>query len=403
MHRPSPEQNLSMNGSKNRRLLWIGVFLSIVIAGGGYYVSSVNASQEGADAASTPTPVVVKTVKSEDVRLWTEFSGRLRAVDSAEIRPEVSGRITELRFEDGQQVKAGEVLLVIDPRPYEAALARAEANLATAQTNAEFSRKEEERAAGMIKTQAIAQRLYDERKNARQVAEASVKAAKAEVQQARLNLEYANVRAPISGRVSRAEITVGNLVQPGNDAPMLTRIVSDNELYADFEVDEQTYIKSIRNHANGQKQERTIPVEMRLQGDKEKTYRGTIHSFDNNLNTASGTIRARAKFKNTDGALMPGMFVTVNLANSAESKALLVPERAIGFDQDKKFVLIVDKNNKVAYREIELGKNYQTQRIVLKGLQDGDRVIVNGTQHVRPEMPVTPREATPEDLTLAKR
>jgi multidrug efflux system membrane fusion protein len=369
------------------------VALAALVAGGGLYaVGRTHPSQAAAPAAPAAVEVTVQTLSPKKVQVWSEFSGRLQAVDQAEIRPEVSGRITEVRFHDGQYVKQGDVLLVIDPRPYEAAVARAEANLASAKTNYDFARIEQQRAAGMIKTEAIAQRIYDERNNNFRVAEAAVKAAEAELKQANLDLEHAYVRAPISGRTSRAELTVGNLVQAGPGAPVLTSVVSHQAIYADFEVDEQTYLDSIRSAAANPDQEHKIPVQLTLAGDKDHVYRGTIDSFDNRLDVGSGTIRARAKFENTDGALVPGMFVSVSLANPVEHQELLVPEKAIGFDQSKKFVLVVDKDNKVEYRSVELGPQVATSRVALKGVEPGDKVIVDGIQHVRPSAVVAPHE-----------
>src|SRR5579859_2672536 len=265
----------------SKRPLITAAFVALIAGGGLYAVGHSHPSQAAAPAAMPAVDVTVQTLSPQKVQVWNEFSGRLQAVDHAEIRPEVSGRITEVRFHDGQYVKAGDVLLVIDPRPYEAAVARAEANLASARTNADFAKVEEHRAAGMIKTEAIAQRVYDERSNNLRVADASVKAAEAELKNANLDLEHAYVRAPISGRASRAELTVGNLVQAGANAPLLTTIVSNDTIYADFDVDEQTYLASIRAHANGRDAERRIPVRLTVREDKAHVYQGTIYSFDN--------------------------------------------------------------------------------------------------------------------------
>jgi len=379
--------------SVSKRPVTAAILVALVGAGGLYAAGRSDPTQAAAPTAAAAVEVTVQTLKPKKVQVWSEFSGRLHAVDQAEIRPEVSGRITQVRFHDGQYVKEGDVLLVIDPRPYEAAVARAEANLASAKTNADFAQVEERRAAGMIKTEAIAQRVFDERSNNLRVAAAAVKAAEAELKQANLDLEHAYVRAPITGRTSRAELTVGNLVQAGPGAPVLTSVVSSSAIYADFEVDEQTYVESIRDAASRPDQERRIPVQLTLAGDKAHVYPGTIDSFDNRLDVGSGTIRARAKFDNTDGALVPGMFVSVRLASPVERDEILVPEKAIGFDQSKKFVLVVDKDNKVAYREVELGKQVATSREALKGIEAGDKVIVDGIQHVRPNVVVTPREA----------
>lgn len=372
-----------------KTLATTAIAVALVTGGGVYYVGHDAATQTQAQEAAPAIPVTVQTLAPQEVRVWSEFSGRLHAVDAADIRPEVSGRITEVRFDDGQTVKAGDTLFVIDPRTYEAAVAKAEANLASAKTNATFAKVELERASGMVKTQAIAQRVYDERANASRVAEASVKAADAELKQANIDLDHAYVKAPIAGRVSRAEITVGNLVQAGPAAPLLTSIVSNSDIYADFEVDEQTYMLNVRNGADTSKEERKIPVQITVQGNQ---YNGTIDSFDNRIDIASGTIRARAKFKNPNGALVPGMFVSVSLAGSNQNAALLVPERAVSFDQSKKFVYIVGADNKVAYREVQLGKQVNGQRIVLGGVKAGDRVIIEGVQHVRPEALVAAKE-----------
>ncbi len=371
------------------------VALAALVAGGGLYAAGRSHPSEAA-APPAPPPAVevtVQTLAARKVQVWSEFSGRLHAVDQAEIRPEVNGRITEVRFHDGQYVKQGDILLVIDPRPYEAAVARAEANLASAKTNADFAKIEQVRAAGMIKTEAIATRIYDERNNNLRVADAAVKAAEADLKTAQVDLEHAYVRAPISGRTSRAELTVGNIVQSGPAAPVLTSVVSHQAIYADFEVDEQTYVDTIRQAAASPEQEHKVPVQLTLAGDHGHVYQGFIDSFDNRLDVGSGTIRARAKFENTDGALVPGMFVSVSLASPVEHEQILVPEKAIGFDQSKKFVLVVDKENKVEYRPVELGPQVATSRVALKGVQPGDKVIVDGIQHVRPSVVVAPHEA----------
>lgn len=356
---------------------WL-VLLVLVAGGVGYYLY-----ERAPVAAMEVVPTVtVKRIEPEKVRIWSEFSGRLQAVDVAEIRPQVSGRITEVRFEDGAYVKAGDVLFVIDPRPYEAAVERAEARLVTANANAEYAKLEVDRAANMVKTEAVAKRIYDERHNANEAAIAAIKSAKADLLQAQVDLEHAYVQAPISGRVGRVELTVGNLVQPGVNAPLMTRVVANNPIYVDFEVDEQTYLDSVRSVAHNRKSEREIPVQLYILGNKKDAYQGAIYSFDNRLDVTTGTIRARAKFDNEDGVLVPGMFVTVALGK-VEQEVLLIPQSAINSDQSKKYVYILDKDNKATFREVILGQEYGSQRIVLKGLEPGDQVIVSGMQHVR--------------------
>jgi multidrug efflux system membrane fusion protein len=331
--------------------------------------------------------VTVAAVQPQSVRVWSDFSGRLTAVNSADIRPEVSGRITEIRFKDGQAVHAGDILMVIDPRPYAAAVAKARADLASANSNAHLAAIELERANRLIAANAVARDFYDQRNNAAGVGAANIKAAQAALAQAQVDVDHAYIKAPIDGRVSRAEITVGNLVQSGPNAPLLTSIVANNEIYADFEVDEQTYLRSIHQHAATAGQEQRIPVQLSLQGD-DHVYSGTVESFDNKIDTATGTIRARARFANTDGALVPGMFATVRLGDAVNSKVILVPEDAIQNDQSKRYVYVVGRDGKAAYREIALGQEVGNRRIVTSGLQTGDRVIVDGVQKVQPGAPV---------------
>ena len=354
--------------------------------------SAQSAKAAKAPAAAPAVPVTVVTIRSQPVRLWSEFSGRLTPVDAAEIRPEVGGRITEIRFEEGQLVKKGDVLFVIDPRPYEAALAKADANLAAARTNANLAKTELARATGLLKNQTIPQRQYDERVNADSVAQSAITIADAERRQAKLNLDYAYIKAPFDGRVGRAEITVGNLVQANQSPPVLTTLVAQDSIYADFDVDEQTYIRQIRGQAQTSDQERKIPVELRLRDATDAISTGTIYSFDNRINTQSGTIRARAKFGNADGRLIPGMFIIVKLASSGSQENILLPERAIGTDQNRKYVYVVGADNKVQYRPVTLGANVGDKRIIASGLAVGDRVIVDGLQHIRPDAVVEPTE-----------
>jgi multidrug efflux system membrane fusion protein len=353
-------------------------------------------SADGSTPPVVNVPPVVTTaaVNPQAVRVWSDFSGRTAAVNAADIRPEVTGRVTEIRFKDGQSVHAGDILMVIDPRPYEAAVAKAEADLATANNNSKLAGIEFERAQRLMAAQAVAHDLYDTRDNARGVAVAAVQAAQAALTQAKLDVDHAYVKAPIDGRASRAEITVGNLVQAGVNAPLLTSIVSNDGIYADFDVDEQTYLQSIRAHAATIGQEQRIPVQLSLQGDKGHVYPGTIESFDNKIATGTGTIRARARFANTDGALIPGMFVTVRLANAIDSKVLLVPDEAVQNDQSKRYVYVVGADRKAVFREIALGQEVEGRRIVTAGLRPGERIIVDGLQRVQPGAVVDARLTT---------
>jgi membrane fusion protein, multidrug efflux system len=387
-----------------RLFLTASAFAILLAVVGTYTVRSSSVSTGGATGAvSHAVPVTVRTLAGQKARAWSEFSGRLQAVDAVEIRPEVSGRITEVLFEDGQIVKAGDVLFVIDPRPYRAAVAHAEAALASAQANAEFAKTDRDRTATLVASRAVAQRDFDQRRNASRIADAAVQTAEADLARARLDLEHAHVVAPIAGRASRPEITVGNLVQAGLNAPLLTTIISNDAIYAAFEVDEQTYLESVRDIASRRDQERRIPVRLSVQGDKSRAYEGTIFSFDNRIDPASGTIRARAKFDNSDGALLPGMFVSVKLAEGAEREELLVPDRAVGSDQSRKFVYVVGADDRISYREVRLGKRIASQRIALDGLQAGDRVVIDGVQRVRPNTLVAVQEAARDGDAVAAR
>jgi multidrug efflux system membrane fusion protein len=366
-----------------------------------FFLSHSETSANPAPGTGIPAsiPVTVQTVAPQKLRLWNDFSGRLRAVNSADIRPEVSGRITEVRFQEGQTVTAGEVLFVIDPRPFQATVDRDRANVMSAQSKLELALFDQRRAQALFGSRAIAQSDLDKSNEQQRSAQASLDAATADLAQAEVDLDHAYLKAPISGRVSRAELTVGNLVQGGSGAstppPLLTSIVSSDGVYADFEVDEQTYLDTIRDAASGNAQEKTIPVELVVPGDTGEVYRGFIQNFDNRIDTASGTIRARARFANAEATLVPGMFVSVRLASSRVRDLTLIPDRAIGFDQSKKFVFVVSAGNKVEYREIESGRELGGQRVVLKGLAAGDRIIVDGIQRVHPDSPVSPQEVVP--------
>ncbi|MCB1581263.1 MAG: efflux RND transporter periplasmic adaptor subunit [Rhodospirillales bacterium] len=334
---------------------------------------------------------------TQDVRIWKDFPGRLSAVDYAAIRPQVSGRITEILFQDGQHVKKGDVLFVIDSRPYKAAVEQAKAALQAAQSNYNLADKEYKRAQELIKTNAISQRIVDERRSRFNFVLAEISGAKAALQKAEIDLDYARVKAPISGRVSRAEITLGNVVESGPGAPIVTTIVDDESIYVDFEVDEQTYLSNIREQVRSKEDEGKIPVQVILRGDAEQPIDGVIHAFDNRINPASGTIRARAVLENSDGALLSGMFAKVRLGSADRARRMLVGEKAIGIDQDRRFVYVVNKDNVIEYRQVQLGDRSGHSRVVLSGLSEGEKVVAQGIIMIRPGMPVAPMMAGEQD------
>ena len=364
----------------------------LLLSGGGYAFYHANA-KPAPQAAPLAVPVAVESLQGQKAETFAEFSGRINAVDYAEIRPQVAGRITEIRFKDGQQVKTGDILFVIDPRPYQAAAAKAAGDLASAVNNARLAGIERERGERLIKAQALAQESYDQRVNADNVAQAGVKSAQAALAAAQVDVDHAFIKAPISGRISRAEITVGNLVGSATAAPqLLASIVSDNGVYADFDVDEQTYLNIVRGNGVSPDRQQAIPVTLTVQGDSEaRAYRGSIESFDNHISAGSGTIRARARFANQDGSLVPGMFVSVKMGGPTLNKALLVPETAIGNDQSKRYVFVVGADNKAEYREVGLGSTVAGKRVVVSGLKAGDRVILDGLQKLAPGAAVAPQ------------
>lgn len=353
-------------------------------------------AQEDVPADMPPAPSVeVATLETHEIRRWEPFSGRLAAVDSADIKPLVGGTIQQVLFEEGELVEQGQPLFVIDPRPHQAAMKRAEAQLAAAKARSRVQAEEKRRAEKLLRDRLISQSQFDQTDSTARMAKAAVDEAEANLMQARLNLEYAHIAAPVSGRISRAELTVGNVVEAGPNAPVLASIVSYHRLYVEFNVDEQTYIRLVRSVDNAD----TLPVQLTLDADQSVAYQGRLHAFDNRIDPASGTIRARAIFTNTDGALTPGMFASISLGSAGMEEAVLIPERAIGTNQSKKFVYVVDADNLALYREIALGSQWNGYRIVAAGLQPGDRVIVNGLSHVWPNTPVNPVEI---ELSLAE-
>lgn len=363
-----------MPRKRNKSML---LFLIVIIAGAGYFLTQESPEQvnPAAGGGEPPAPPVgVAEVVQRHVQEWREFSGRLAAVNTVEIRPRVAGTITAVHFKNGAVVKQGDPLFTIDPRPYEAALKAAEARAAFAQS--EFKRSERLR-----KDNAVPQQEFEEKKNEAEVAEAELATAK-------LNIEYTNVSAPIAGRVGRAEITEGNLVGVG--MPVLTTLVANSPIYADFEVDETTYLHYAKQ-AGGVSADARIPVKMGLASEDGTPHEGYIESFDNQLNPATGTIRVRALFENADNTLVPGLFARISLGSAGDRQSILITDRAIGTDQNRKFVLVVKPDNSTEHREVTLGGLAEGLRIVEDGLAAGEKIVVTGLQRVMmPGQKVTP-------------
>jgi RND family efflux transporter MFP subunit len=364
----------------------------------------------GTSKPTTPPPlqaVTVAAVPERAVTEWDEFTGRLEAVDQVEIRPRVSGYIKRVAFAEGREVKKGEVLFEIDPRPYQAELARAEAELESARSAAALAKSERHRASTLVDMQAISREEYDSRTSAEVQGGAQVRAAEAAVQTARLNLEWTKVRSPIAGRVSNALVTEGNLVQAGPPAgAVLTTVVSVDSMYLYFDSDEQTYLRYAgRAGSSGGTNWRTarLPVFLGLANESGFPHEGRLDFVDNQVDPQSGTIRTRAVFSNRSRALTPGLFARVKLVGTEKDSVTLVRDAAIGTDQDRKFVLVVGAGDTLAYRPIVPGRLSDGLRIVTSGLKPGERVVVNGLMRVRPGMKVTPtlEAMVPDSVTPA--
>jgi len=385
--------------SPARRGLWPAVtgvtaLVAIAAAALGFHSLHAQANDVTAVAAPSATPVSVATVQATEVNTWDEFSGRLEAVERVDVRSRVAGAVQAVHFREGALVKQGELLVSIDPAPYAAEVDRAEAQVASAQARVSFTRSELERARRLWDEKAIAQRELDERSNAGREAEANLRAAQASLQSARLNLGYTQVRAPVAGRTGKLEVTVGNLVAAGPGAPVLTTLVSVSPIYASFDADEQVVVRALKDMPGGASARgriEGIPVQMGTAASDGTPFQGRLQLIDNQVDAKSGTVRVRAAFDNADGALIPGQFARIRMGQAHSDTALLVNERAVGTDQNKKFVLVVGADNKAEYREVALGAPVNGLRVVTKGLNAGERVVVNGLQHVRPGALVAPQ------------
>jgi len=366
--------------------------LTVAAALGAAIVAALALS--GCSSSATPnTPAVLTEVSvapalQRDVVDWDEFTGRIEAVESVEIRPRVTGYIESVNFTEGSVVRKGDLLFVIDPRPYRAELTKAEAELTRAVARAELSESDVARSEKLLAIKAVSQEEYDQRINATREARADVAAQRAAVEAARLNIEFTRVTAPIGGRVSKAAVTAGNLVTGGSGtAALLTTIVSIDPIYVSFEGDEQVYLKYNELARRGERtssRDAANPVQMGLANETGYPHNGQMVFVDNQVDPRTGTIRARATFANKDGYFTPGLFARVKLLGHDRYSAVLVDDRAIGTDQNQKFVYVVDANDTVTYRAVKIGRLTDGLRIVHEGLTPGENVVVNGLQRVKP-------------------
>lgn len=382
-------------------LLWVGA-VGLAVAVGGVitlpYLPGHDAkATEAAQAAPPAVPVSVAVVESRDIVPWEEFSGRLEAVERVEVRSRVAGQIQAVHFREGGLVKQGDLLVTIDPAPFAAEVARAEAQKTSAEARLAFTKREYERARELSGSGTIPVRELDSRTNAYSEAQASLRAAQAALETAHLNLGYTQIRAAVSGRVGRAEVTVGNLVAAGAGAPVLTTLVSVDPIYASFDADEQVVMRALsalRDNPGGTLAVERVPVQMDAPTPGGASVRGHVQMIDNVVDAHSGTVRVRAQFENDDGSLMPGQFARLSMGQAKAEPVLLVSERAVGTDQDKKFVMVVGNDNRAAYREVSLGPSAAGLRVVASGLKAGERIVVNGLQRLRPGAVVAPQEVS---------
>lgn len=339
-------------------------------------------AQAKQEAAPPPAQVTVTDVAFKSLRQWDDFTGRLEAIDTVEIRPRVGGYVDGARFQEGARVSKGQVLFQIDPRPFQAEANRASAEVARAKAQWDLTIVNRERGRRLIEQNALAQSEFDRLSSEEKAAQANLAAANAALQTARLNLEFTRVVSPIDGRVSKALITRGNLV---TQADLLTTVVSDTPIYAAFNADEQTFLKYAAAERGKQS-----PVYMGLMTEDGYPHQGKLAFIDNAMDAKSGTISGRAIFANGDGRFTPGLFARIRLVSDASQTVALAPDRAVATDLGKRFVVVVSKDNKAEYRPVEIGPLAGNLRIIRQGLKPGDRVIVGGLQKVKPGDTVNP-------------
>jgi RND family efflux transporter MFP subunit len=356
-----------------------------------------------APAASLPKVTVSRPVVREIIE-WDEYTGRLEATESVEVRARVNGYLQSIHFKDGAIVKRGDLLFVIDPRPYQAELDRVTAELQLAQARLELAKSDYARAQKLLQFRAISQEEADTRAATERQAQESVEAGRAAVKAAKLNVEFTRVTAPITGRISRKLVTEGNLINGGTaEATLLTTIVSMDPIYVYFEADERSYLKYARLSQNGKgpsSRAARTPVYLALADEKGFPRKGYIDFVDNRLDPRTGTMTGRAVFSNADLALTPGLFGRVRLQGSTPYEAILVPDEAVGSDQTQKFLFVMNGDNTVEYRMVQLGPLVHGFRVIREGLKPDDWLIVSGLQRAKTGATVSPEK---RDISVPER
>ena len=348
-------------------------------------------------AAAAPPVTVAQPVK-RTVTDWDEFTGRFEAVEEVSVRARVGGFVTNVEFKDGDMVHAGDLLYIIDPRPFEAVATQADGQLADARAKAELAKRELDRGLNLVQTSAVSEQVVDQRRQALQAAHAAETVAEGALRAAQLNVEFTHVMAPITGRVSRHLVSIGNLVQGSDNGggTQLTSIVSLDPIYVYFDMDEATYLKNNKLYFEGKRpssRETPNPVQVTLTNETKPSHDGKVDFLDNRLDISTGTLRARAVIPNKDLSILPGQFGRVRLIGSLPYEALLLPDTAIATDQSRKIVFVVKDDNTVEARAVVLGPLDDGLRVIREGLKAEDRVIVDGIQRARVGAKVTPHPA----------
>ena len=359
-------------------------------------------SEPGASSGAPPPPTVtVAQPLSREITDWDEFTGRLQAVDRVEVRARVSGYLQATHFREGAIVDKGDLLFVIDPRPYQATVTEAEAQVTRAEVRLDLAVNDRDRAERLYASHAISEEEFDARTQEKREAEAALEAAKAAVQAARLDLEFTHVKAPIRGRISRALVTEGNLIRGGSaDSTLLTTLVSMDPIHFYFTADEQAVLRYIRLSEEGSRptsRERQTPAVLQLADEQGFPHQGYVDFVDNRIDDATGTMQARALFPNPNHLLVPGMFGKIKIQGRGPYPALLIPDEAVVTDQAEQIVYVVEGENTVGRRAVVLGPRVGGLRVVRSGLEGTDRVVISGVQRVRPGAPVSPETTSLED------
>lgn len=347
--------------------------------------------KEAAGAPPPPPKVTAATPVVKDIMERDEFTGRFAAVDSVDIRARVSGYLDKIEFEEGTVVKAGDPLFTIDPRPYQATLDEAKSSLTIAKTELDFASKELERAESLVGRGDISRSTLDERRQRVAAAQARIEGAKATARRAEIDLEFTEIRAPFTGRISLKQVSVGNLVKA--DETVLTNIVSLDPIYFYFDVDEQSYLAYARMALDGNRASGRIPsyeVSVMLSDEKEGEFTGRLDFVDNRIDEATGTMRVRAVFANPDFLLQPGLFGRISIPGSPVYKGILIPDEAIASDQSRRLVYVLDEANVANPQVIRPGPRIDGYRVVREGLTGTERIVVNGLARVRPGVKVDP-------------